>query len=475
MNTFVSAIENQMTTTENGMVARQNSASACVDFFYKSGAMRGQDIIPTFVSAYVENNEIALRIAQWLRDVRGGAGERELFRNILQYLENTDSESCVKLLHKIPEIGRFDDLFAVQTKNMRKIAFEIYRKYLNDSNGLAFKYCPREKSSNRKDYVEFRNFLGLSAKDYRKFIVAGSNTTEQFMCAKKFEEINFSHVPSLCHARNKKAFLKNAPEQYKEYAKNLQNGTAKINADAVFPHDVLRGKIGFYGKLEWSETELTVIEQQWNALPNYVGEASVLPLVDVSGSMSCLVNGGKSSLCCLDIAVSLGLYVADKNTGPFKDVFLTFSRTPELVHLKGNINQKIDQMVSSHWAMNTDLEKALEKILNVAVTGKVSSEEMPKVLLVLSDMQFDEATDFNQTAMEMIRAKYAQSGYEVPVIVFWNLNAYSNCPSKFDESGVALISGFSPAILKSVLGNNLENISPENIMLETVMISRYEI
>jgi hypothetical protein len=143
--------------------------------------------------------------------------------------------------------------------------------------------------------------------------------------------------------------------------------------------------------------------------------------------------------------------------------------------LKGNINQKIDQMVSSHWAMNTDLEKALEKILNVAVTGKVSSEEMPKVLLVLSDMQFDEATDFNQTAMEMIRAKYAQSGYEVPVIVFWNLNAYSNCPAKFDESGVALISGFSPAILKSVLGNNLENISPENIMLETVMISRYEI
>ncbi len=474
MNTFANAVNNQLTTTTNGMVARVGTASACVDLFYKAGAMRGQDIIPPFVAAYVENKDIALRIALWLRDVRGGAGERQLFRDILKYLEKNDPDSCLDLLIKIPELGRFDDLFAVESTTMRNAAMLIFKIHLQKGNGLAFKYAPREHSANHKDYIDLRNFLKMTPKEYRKFIVAGSHTTEQYMCSNRWTEIDFSKIPSLCHARNKKAFYKHVPNEYAEYAKKLDAGTAKINAGAVFPYDVLRGKIFADNELgELTETELKIIEHQWNALPNYMEDCAILPLVDVSGSMVCRVNGGKSDLTCLEIAVSLGLYVADKNPGKFKDMFLTFSKHPKLMSLHGNINQKIDQMVNAEWGMNTNLEFALELILKTAVLGNVPEVEMPKMLLILSDMQFDMAIRPNQSALEMMKLKYQENGYEFPQIVFWNLKAYDNVPAKFNEFGVALISGFSPAILKSILGNNMEDITPENIMLTTVMQERY--
>jgi hypothetical protein len=180
-------------------------------------------------------------------------------------------------------------------------------------------------------------------------------------------------------------------------------------------------------------------------------------------------------LTCLDVAVSLGLYLADKNTGKFKDTFLTFSDKPQLVTLKGNINQKIDQMVKSQWEMNTNLHAAIKKILEVAVKGQVPQEEMPKMLLILSDMQFDACVTFDDSAMQMIERSYIAAGYEMPKVVFWNLNAHDNVPVKFDESGTALVSGFSPAIVKPLLSGNLEEFTPESIMLKTVMVDRYAV
>ena len=205
-----------------------------------------------------------------------------------------------------------------------------------------------------------------------------------------------------------------------------------------------------------------------------VGDANILPLVDVSGSMTCPA-GKNTKLSCLEVAVSLGLYLADKNTGKFKDTFLTFSGDPELLHLKGNINQKIDQMVKSTWAMDTNLHKAFAKILSVAVKGQVPQEEMPKMLLILSDMQFNACVEYDDSAMQMIERSYEAAGYEVPKVVFWNLNAHDNVPVKFDESGTALVSGFSPAIVKPLLSGDLETFTPEAIMLKTVMVDRYAV
>jgi hypothetical protein len=176
----------------------------------------------------------------------------------------------------------------------------------------------------------------------------------------------------------------------------------------------------------------------------------------------------------LDVSVSLGLYLADKNKGAFKDTFLTFSGKPELMHLKGNILQKIEQMSRSAWEMNTNLNKAIQKILDVAVDGKVPAEEMPKVLLILSDMQFDQCARFDDSAMQMIARKYEDAGYQVPQVVFWNLNAADNVPVKFNKNGVALVSGFSPTIVKSVLAADLEDFTPEAIMRKTIMSERYD-
>ena len=471
MTTFVEAVKNQGARTENGMKARKSTANACVDLFFKIGAMRGKDVTKEFVAAYVENKDLALRIAQWARDVRGGSGERKLFRDILVLLEKTDIESAKALLSKVPEIGRWDDIFVFESKVMKTAAYTMLGDALRAKNGLAAKWTPRKGAI----ALEVREFFGMSPKFYRKSLVEMTKVVESQMCAKEWDEINFSHVPSVAHARYKKAFGRNT-EKYGEYVKALVKGDdpkVKVNAGAVYPYDVLKGVINHYHSVNYTKDQLDVVVKQWEALPNYIGDANVLALVDVSGSMSCPAGQG-GSVSCMDVAVSLGLYVADKNKGKFKDTFLTFSGKPELLHLKGNVVQKAQQMVKSNWDMNTDLVKAMDKILATAIAGKVDQSEMPEMLLIMSDMQFDQCAKFDDSAMQMIRRKFTDAGYNVPQIVFWNLNAKDNVPVKYDTRGVAMVSGFSPAIMKSVLSADMENFTPEGIMLKALMVPRYD-
>ena len=224
--------------------------------------------------------------------------------------------------------------------------------------------------------------------------------------------------------------------------------------------------------MKFDKTETDHVIAQWDALPNYVGDASILPIVDVSGSMTCPA-GKNTQVRCLDVAVSLGLYLADKNKGAFKDTFLTFSDKPELVTLKGNIVQKVDQMSKSNWDMSTNLHAAMSKILDVAVKNSVPASDMPAMLLILSDMQFNQCARYDDSVMEMIERKFEDAGYAVPQIVFWNLNSSDNVPVKADKSGAALVSGFSPSIMTSLLAADLDQFTPEGIMLKTVMSDRY--
>ena len=467
MTTFVNAVLNQEARTENGMKARKSTASALVDLFFKAGAMRGQNIVPAFIAAYVEDKENALRLALWLRDVRQGAGERELFRQILQYLEKTDRKDALRLLRRTPELGRWDDIFAFQSDEMKAAAFTMLGDALREKNGLAAKWTPRQGPL----AAEIRKFFGMSPKFYRKSLVELTKVVETQMCANKWDEINFNHVPSLAAARYKKAFKRHTVK-FEQYTEKLANGDAdvKVNAGAVYPYDVLKGVNG----LHYQKAELDHINAQWAALPNYVGDASILPLVDVSGSMTCPA-GGKGGTTCLDVAVSLGLYLSEKNEGKFKDTFLTFSAEPQLLHLKGTIVDRCRQMVGSKWAMNTNLIAALDKILSVAKKGGVPQEEMPEMLLILSDMQFDYCASFDDSAMEAVQRRFTAAGYDVPKIVFWNLNARDNVPVQMDSSGVALVSGFSPAIVKSVLSADMEQFTPYGIMMTTLSSDRYAV
>ena len=466
MNTFVNAVVNQETTTTNGMKARKSTAKATVDLFYNIGASRGKNIVPAFTAAYVEDKDLALRIALWARDARGGAGERQLFRDILKHLEKNDKAAASALLAKVPELGRWDDIFVFTDKDLKAQAYTMLGDALRARNGLAAKWTPRKGEIAR----EIREFFGMTPKQYRKSLVALTQVVETQMCAQDWDSINFSHVPSVASARYKKAFNRNTTK-FAEYVAALVKGedpTVKVNAAAVFPYDVLKNvNRGIHDK-----TELDHIVAQWAALPNYVGDANILPLVDVSGSMCCPA-GGKGSVTCMDVAVSLGLYLADKNQGKFKDTFLTFSSDPELLHLKGNVVEKMNQMVRSKWGMSTNLHKALDKILTTAVQGNVPQAEMPEMLLILSDMQFNGCVEHNDSAMQMIERKYVAAGYNVPQIVFWNLNSSDNVPVKSDKSGAALVSGFSPAIVKALLAADMSDFTPEGIMLKTVMSDRY--
>lgn len=462
---FSAAVRNQATFTTNGMPALKSSGSAVTDLFYEIGAMRGKDPVPAFAAAFGENKDHAMRIALWARDVRGGAGERKIFRDILLWLELVNPEAAVLLALKVPEIGRWDDLLVFSGSPLKRLAYALIGRALIDGNGLCAKWMPRKGAIAE----ELRAYIGLNHRSYRKLLVELTKVVETQMCAQNWDEINFSHVPSVAASRYRKAFYRHT-ENFAEYVKRIKNGdkAVKVNASALYPHD-LTSKL----RVVENSTEGDHIQAQWDALPNYVGDASILAMIDVSGSMSCPVGNSKT-VQCIDVAVGLGLYLADMNKGAFKDTFLTFSEDPKLLHIQGSLAEKHAQMKHVAWGMNTDLGKALDIVLCTAVTHSVPREEMPKMLLILSDMQFDGGVNTG-SAMAMIAKKYAEAEYTMPKIVFWNLNAQAeNKPVSLNESGVALVGGFSPAILKSVLANDLDSFSPESIMLRTIMNERYD-
>ncbi len=464
MSTFKSAVENQSARTLNDMKAFKDTSSACVDLFFKAGAMRGQNIIPVFTEAYSEDPELALRISLWLRDVRQGAGERQLFKDILNYVAKLNKNHAEFLIDKISELGRWDDGFSIEDD---ELFFYFVNNHvapaLNSGNSLCAKWCPRKGKVAEK----LRKIFGLSPKNYRKLIVNLSNTVETSMCAKQWDSIDFSKVPSLAHARYRKAFYRNAPEFYGKYVEDLTSGNTKINAAAVYPYDVVKNiRMADYN-------EIKVIEEQWDALPNYMGERKILPMIDVSGSM---YENISKNLSALDVAVSLGMYSAMKNTGKFHNMFLTFSSKPDLILLKSDsVYRNFKQLLNSPWGMTTDLHEAFSKVLQVAIEGCVPQEEMPDYIVIFSDMQFDQCIRFDDSAYEMIQRKYNEHGYEIPNIIFWNILSYDNVPVKYHQKGVALVSGFSPSIMKAVLSANFDNFTPYNIMINTVMVDRYNL
>ena len=475
---LVDALRQENVLTENGMATNSSSLNAVVDLFYNIGAMRGQDkdrLIATFSKAFYADPTRAMKILFWARDVRGGAGERQIFRDIMTYLVDVHPEALSKNLHLIPEFGRWDDLLVLEGTKLQGAAFDLIQKaLLEDQNGLAAKWLPRKGATAAK----LRNHMGLTPKLYRKVLVGLTNVVEQLMCAKKWEDIDFSKLTSVASARYQKAFWKNAKEQYETYIGKLQKGEAKINAGAVYPYDVTKS-------LDRGNKEVAM--EQWKALPNYLEGANemILPMVDVSGSMG-VAAGNNPNLTCMDVALSLGLYISERNEGPFKDAFLTFSAKPELQVLSGNLYDRYIQLSRANWGMNTNIEAAFKQVLDQAVKHGVSADQMPDKILILSDMEFDEATstrgywgrndntaEWNPTAQQMIEKMYNDAGYKMPKIVYWNIQSRNGqSPVRFDKQGTALISGFSPAIMTSVI--TAEEFTPASIMDETIMGERYK-
>lgn len=445
------------TTTTNGAKAFKSTLDSAVDFFYSAAASRGKDVTGMFASVYADDKDVAVRLALWLRDVRGGAGERQNYRNILKYLASNDWSVAVQLINKTVEVGRWDDLLCLVDTPAQAAAFDAIKVALNAGDALCAKWMPRKGEVAAK----LRKHFDWTPKFYRKTLVALSNTVETAMCANKWDEIDYSKLPSVASARYQKAFGRHDTAGYVAYLNALQKGETTINAGAVYPYDVLKSvELG----------NALVADQQWKALPDYVGLGSFLCMVDVSGSMCCPA-GGNRQLTCLDVAVSLGLYCAERCKGAFKDTFLTFSSVPELVTLSGPLSTRYNTMSRADWAMSTDIEKAFSLVLSSALKYGVAPEDMPSSIIILSDMQFDRCVD-GKSGLGMIRKRYAEAGYEVPQIVFWNLNASGNVPAKANAEGVALVSGFSPSLMNSVLGSSFD--TPLDTMMKVIMVPRYD-
>jgi len=476
MSTLFAAV-NASSVTANGAVTNASSLNKNVDLFFLAGASRGKDITATFAGALVEDSEVAVRVLEWARDARGGAGERETFRKLFGYLVRTEPALAVRLLAKIPELGRWDDLLITFGTPLERDALRIIAAALNVShNGLCAKWMPRQGPEANK----LRAYMKLTPKQYRKLLVGLSVTVEQKMCARDWSDIVYPHVPSIAAGRYQKAFLKHDPAGYADYKAKLVTGEAKINASVAYPYDVIRSL---------HNGDNVVANAQWAALPNYLegSDENILPVVDVSGSMCTAVAG---SVTAQDVAISLGLYTSERMGGVFKDMFVTFSGSPELLHLKGTLEQRYAQMAGSDWGMNTDLGAVFKLILNSAVTHEVAEKDMPTKILILSDMEFDACITvdgsghkrgYNSTggstvsvsAMSFIEQEYAAAGYKVPQVVFWNLNGRAgNSPVTYNKVGAALVSGFSPSIVKSILGG--DEMTPISIMLKTVMVQRYD-
>lgn len=458
---LIEAINAEETFTENGMPTYSSSLNNCVDLFFQIGASRGKDIIPQFSKAINEDTDTALRIALWARDIREGAGERQLFKNILKYLAESSFNTFIpRIIPKVSELGRFDDLICLMDTKYERDVLRLISNELEKGNGLCAKWMPRKGEFANK----LRRYLNLTPKLYRKLLVELTNVVEQKMCSNDWESIEFGKIPSLAAARYQNAFNKHVPELYEKYKENLKTGKDKINAGAVYPYDVLKS-------LDSGDKEIAV--QQWNSLPDYLNgnKENLLCLVDVSGSMTSQAAG---NLTCLDIALSLGLYISERSKGIFQDCFITFSENPKLENLKGNLFDRYTQLKDSDWGGNTDIEKVFDLILNAALTHSISSEDMPTKLIILSDMQFDDAFDCPDLKIfELIEKKYSKAGYKVPDIIFWNLRNSSGVPVTFHEKGAALVSGFSPSIMKSILA--CTEISPVKIMMETINKDRYKI
>ena len=458
--------DENVTLTENGMVTNPTTLNKCVDLFFSIGAMRGkpQDkVVSLFNEAYKENPLIASKLLFWGRDVRSGAGERQIFRDIVTHLTTTSPQTVRKNIGLIPEFGRWDDVLVLVGTELEDDMFILIKDSLTNGDALCAKWMPRKGDvANR-----LRKLFRFTPKEYRKMLVNLTNVVESKMCAKDWESIDYSKLPSLASSRYQKSFVKNDTERYDEYKKALIDGTAKVNAGAVYPYDIIKS-INQGG-------DTIVSEKQWESLPNWMEDSNerILPVVDVSGSMCCPA-GGNDNLSCMDVAISLGMYISERNEGNFKDAFVTFSNNPQLQYLTGGLKERLNKLRRSDWGMSTDLEAVFNLILNQAKTYNIPQDKMPTKIMILSDMQFNQATRSDLGSQSMIESMYEVAGYKKPDIIYWNLNASgSNFPVEFNKNGTALVSGFSPSILKPLLSG--KNMTPESIMMETVNDERYSL
>ena len=323
-----------------------------------------------------------------------------------------------------------------------------------------------------------REGLGMTSRNYRKMLSEMRkyiDVVERKMSAKQWDEINYETVPSRANLIYNNAFLRNDEDRRREYLGALEKGDVKINAGTLYPHDIVHK----YTNGSWRvKSTNTALEGLWKALPDTVkGEGNTIVVADGSSSMTCNV-GGNTNVTALDVANALAIYFAERSSGEFKNKYITFSERPQLVDFSNakTLREKIQIALKHDEVANTNIQAVFNLILKTAVNNKMSQDEIPKNILIVSDMEFDGATGYrnkpDETLFATIAKEYAAYGYKLPRLVFWNVNSRTGTiPVKENDLGVALVSGFSVNIVNMVMSNKLD---PYECLLDVLNTERYQ-
>lgn len=514
---FLNALKNEdnFTVTENGATALRSTMNACLDAFGSLGAMRlseDENIIKIFSKAFAEDRALATKMLFYMRDIRGGQGARRVFRVIMKWLAETAPQYVINNLDNFLEYGRGDDVLCLFDTSIKsqvlswiktQLALDLENFREGKSCSLLAKWLPSENASSQETRKNARiiiNYIGISPRRYRKILSTLRkylDVVERKMSARDWESIDYKAVPAKAMINYTDAFVKHDENGYISYLEGVAAGEVKINAASLFPVDIVH-KVMDMG-YRASRKDRLLMDTMWKALPNYCEghDETGICVVDTSGSMTGIP---------MEVAVSLGMYCADKCHGPFAGHFITFSSRPALQQITGaDIVDKVANLCRADWSMNTNLESVFNLILRTGIKNNVADEDMPKKLYIISDMQFDTATTEyeygsysrrspRQTFMQTMREKYEAAGYTMPIIVYWNVRQ-SDCgmfQTTFEGEQCCMVSGYSPSLFKSIIEGTTyeeeikidastgelkktlkEKVDPMTVMLTTLNNERY--
>lgn len=493
---FKKVEDSRLVRTANGALGFATTGKALLDMNFGVSSYRSKSedvILKDFIRAYSENPELALKWAFYVGDVREGLGERRLFRCLIKLICGSGNHN--NLIQYIGEYNRFDSLMelfdtAAEDEMIKFVQKQLAEDMQNVKHGrnisLLAKWMPSVNTSSDETKAKAYRFiqaLGLTPRNYRKMLSklrTEIQIIEQKMCSGDWGSINYEQVPSKANLKYKNAFLKNDETRRREFLSKLDKGEVKINSSVCFPHDIVH-KYGTYR----STPVDSALEGMWKALPNTVDPSkNILVVRDGSGSMTSTVDPN-SSVRALDISTALAIYFAERTNDAFKNKYITFGANPKLVdmsHCK-NLREKLNLSYTEADCSNTNLEKTFDMILQIAVSNNLKQEEIPSILIV-SDMEFDQVANgnsywgdrvpsINKTLMETMSKRWANAGYKLPKLIFWNVCSRSGAiPMRENELGVTLVSGFSVNTVKMIMENELD---PFKALEKILMTERYSV
>jgi hypothetical protein len=454
------------TRTENGALTNKSSLDPVVDYFGLAGAMRGRasESADLFEAALHADQQSAIRTLFYLRDVRGGQGERDVFRAGLKRLMAINPSAGHLVLQHVPFYGRWDDLF-YDGNNVTPFIREILsRQWTADvaayergeKVSLMAKWLPSDKAANKELAINVRQALGLTQREYRQTLSAlraRIELLEHAMSEGTWDHIDYGRLPGQAHRKHVKAFRRNDGERYEAYLAAVERGEAKINTSTLYPHEVYR----------LAQTSERAADVMWANLPDYTRGNDALVMADVSGSMTWEQDG-----LAMAVAVSLALYFADRNEGPYKDHFMTFHTSPQLIRVSGSdLISRLRSIQGAPIGGSTNVEAAFTAILSAGI----ESGHVPGTLYIVSDMEFNRCVSgANESVFQNAKRRFAGYGFELPHIVFWNVNARNTqLPATLHDGNVTLVSGFSPV----VFGMAVEGKSPRQLVDDVINSERY--